>query len=221
MTDMISFVPTAAASASSTNAATDLAGNFNTFLTILTAQIQNQDPLQPMDSTQFTQQLVQFSGVEQQIKTNTDLDSMIKNSQGATGAALAGYLGQNVEINQAGAEFTGSPIDWKYNLPSDAASTTVTVTDKNGNVIYSQPGDTAAGDHDFTWSGQLFNGSTASSGSAYAIKVVATDANNKAITPTQSVVSTVTGVDMSYGDPALTTTNGVYAYSDVIRLSQH
>src|ERR1700755_338673 len=136
MTDAISFV-TPPPAASTTDAGAELSGNFDTSLTILTAQIQNQDPLQPMDSTQFTQQLVQFSGVEQQIKTNTDLDSMIKNSQGATGAALAGYLGQQGEINQSGAEFTGSPIDWKYNLPSDAASATVTVTDKNGNVIYS------------------------------------------------------------------------------------
>ena len=78
MTDLISFVPPSSSSATSNAAsATSLAKNFDTFLTILTAQIQNQDPLEPLDSTQFTEQLVQFSGVEQQIRTNQSMETLI------------------------------------------------------------------------------------------------------------------------------------------------
>src|SRR4249920_532570 len=120
MTD-ISFVPppSTATGSTATSSAATLSGNFDTFLHILTAQIQNQDPLEPMDSSQFTQQLVQFSGVEQQIKANTQLEALLESAHSSTGASLAGYLGQKVEIDSAGAEFDGQPINWKYNLPAD------------------------------------------------------------------------------------------------------
>ena len=219
MTDMISFVPppTTTGGNAATSAAT-LSGNFDTFLTILTAQIQNQDPLEPMDSSQFTEQLVQFSGVEQQIRVNSQLETLIKNSNSSTGAMLSGYLGQEAEINSAGAHFTGEPIHWRYSLPNDAASTTVTVTDADGKVVYSQTGEKAAGTHDFEWDGDLIGGGTAALDKPYYISVVAEDANKKAITPYHSLVTTVTGVDLTYGEPALTTGAGIFAYADVIRL---
>ena len=221
MTDMISFVAPPAAASSTANAGAELSGNFDTFLKILTAQIQNQDPLQPMDSAQFTQQLVQFSGVEQQIKANTSLDKLLKASNSTAGASLSGYLGQTAEINSAGAEFKGAgdSVHWRYTLPTDATTSTVTVQDKSGHVLYSETGKKTAGTYDFVWDGKLLNGKTAADG-PYWISVVAGDANNKAITPTQSVVATITGVDLSYGEPALTTTSGVYSYSDVKQLIQ-
>jgi flagellar basal-body rod modification protein FlgD len=217
---MISFVPPPS-TASSTNAAAELSGNFDTFLKILTAQIQNQDPLQPMDSTQFTQQLVQFSGVEQQIKTNTSLDSLLKASQSAAGASLSGYLGQQVEINSSGAQFEGEgdSVHWRYTLPSDAKTSTITVQDAAGHVLYSEDGEKTAGTHDFTWDGSLLKGGKASDG-PYWISVVAGDENNKAITPMQTVIATVTGVDMSYGEPALTTTSGIFSYADIKQLTK-
>jgi flagellar basal-body rod modification protein FlgD len=215
----VSFVASQQSSGtSSAQAATTLSSNFDTFLTILTSQIQNQDPLQPMDSSQFTQQLVQFSGVEQQIKANTQLETLIKSAHSSTGASLAGYLGQKVEVDSAGAEYDGQPINWKYNLPSDAKSATVTVTDAAGKVLYSKAGETAAGDHDFVWNGELNKGGTAAKDTPYWISVVAEDANSKAITPTHSLVTTVSGIDLTYGEPALTTPEGVFSYADVKRL---
>ena len=219
MTDMISFVtPTTTPGANAANAATTLSTNFDTFLTILTAQIQNQDPLEPMDSSQFTEQLVQFSGVEQQIRVNQQLETLIKNSNSSTGAMLSGYLGQEAEINSQGAHFKGDPIHWRYSLPSDASSTTVTVTDADGKVVYSQTGEKAAGSHDFEWDGSIIGGGTAMLDKPYYISVVAEDANKKAITPYHSLVTTVTGVDLSFGEPALTTDAGIFSYADVIRL---
>jgi flagellar basal-body rod modification protein FlgD len=215
----ISFVaPPQQASGSAAQASASLSSNFDTFLAILTSQIQNQDPLEPMDSSQFTQQLVQFSGVEQQIKANSQLESLLKSANSSTGASLAGYLGQKVEVDSAGAEFDGQPINWKYNLPADAKSATVTVTDAAGKVLYSKTGATAAGDHDFVWNGELNKGGTAPVDTPYWISVVAEDANSKAITPTHSLVTTVSGVDLTYGEPALTTPAGVFSYADVKRL---
>jgi flagellar basal-body rod modification protein FlgD len=131
---------------------------------------------------------------------------------------LSGYLGQEAEIDSAGAHFTGEPIHWRYSLPSDASSTTVTVTDADGKVVYSKTGETAAGTHDFEWNGEVFGGETADLDKPYYVSVVAEDANHKAITPYHSLVTTVTGVDLTYGEPALTTGAGIFAYSDIIRL---
>jgi flagellar basal-body rod modification protein FlgD len=219
MTDMISFVPPPSNTGSNAaNSAAQLSGNFDTFLTILTAQIQNQDPLEPMDSSQFTEQLVQFSGVEQQIRVNKQLETLIASSNSSTGAMLSGYLGQQAEIDSAGAHFTGEPVHWRYSLPSDALSTTVTVTDADGKVIYSKTGERSSGTHDFVWNGEIFGGQTATPDRPYYISVVAEDANRKAITPYHSLVTTVTGVDLTYGEPALATGAGIFAYADIIRL---
>jgi flagellar basal-body rod modification protein FlgD len=223
MTDAISFVPTPTTNAGSGAAASGaaLADNFDTFLTILTAQIQNQDPLEPMDSSKFTEQLVQFSGVEQQIKANTQLEALLAATHSSAGAALSGYLGQQAEIDTAGAQFNGESITWRFALPSDAAKATITVTDASGKVLYSRAaaGDELdAGTHDFEWDGTLNGGGTAEDGEPYWINVVATDANAKAITPLHSLVTTITGVDLTYGEPALTTPAGIFAYADIKRL---
>jgi flagellar basal-body rod modification protein FlgD len=220
MTNAISFVPTPSTNAGAGAAASQasLADNFDTFLTILTAQIQNQDPLEPMDSSKFTDQLVQFSGVEQQIKSNKQLEQLLAATTTHAGAALSGYLGQQAEIDTAGAQFIGEPINWRYSLPSDAAKTTITVTDASGRVLYSKSGELAAGSHAFEWDGKLNNGKTADEGQPYWISVIAEDANAKSIKPAHSLVTTITGVDLTYGEPALTTPAGVYAYADIKQL---
>lgn len=219
MSDLISFVPTPTApTTSGAQSAATLSGNFDTFLTILTAQIQNQDPLEPMDSTQFTEQLVQFSGVEQQIAVNTKLETLIAATNSSAGASLSGYLGQEAEIDSAGAQFTGDAVKWRYELPSDASSTTVTVTDAAGKVLYSKTGELTAGSHEFAWNGELNKGGKAATNQPYWISVVAEDANKKAITPNHSLVTKITGVDLTYGEPALTTPAGVFAFADIKRL---
>lgn len=222
MTDTISFVPVSQnPTANAATAQASLSDNFDTFLTILTAQIQNQDPLEPMDSSQFTEQLVQFSGVEQQIRVNSQLETLINATNSNAGASLSGYLGQTAEIDSAGAQFTGDTVNWRYALPSDAAKATITVTDARGNVLYSKTAtgdELKAGPHDFDWNGELSGGGAAEAGQPYWIDVVAEDANGVALKPAHSLVTTITGVDLTYGEPALTTPSGVFAYADIKRL---
>jgi len=94
MTDVISFVQqTNTPGSSSGTSSAQLTDNFDTFLTLLTAQVQNQDPLSPTDATQFTEQLVQFSGVEQQIQSNQNLEALLAANSASTSASLANYLG--------------------------------------------------------------------------------------------------------------------------------
>lgn len=219
MAGAISFVPVSQTPATTAaNAQASLSDNFDTFLTILTAQIQNQDPLEPMDSNQFTEQLVQFSGVEQQIRVNSQLETLITATNSNAGASLSGYLGQQAEIDSAGAQYTGDPVNWRYTLPSDAAKVSVTVTDAAGKVLYTKAGELKAGQHDFVWDGELNSGGQAVEGEPYWINVVATDANGAKVTPAHSLVTTITGVDLTYGEPALTTPSGVFAYADIKRL---
>src|SRR3954464_9997185 len=84
-----------------------LSGNFSTFLTLLTTQLKNQDPTAPMDSNAFTQQLVMYSQVEQQIGTNDNLKALISQGTSNAGAVTTGYLGKKVSITNGNASLTG------------------------------------------------------------------------------------------------------------------
>src|SRR6185312_8890054 len=102
--------------AAQTTASKQLAGNFDTFLTLLTTQLQNQDPLNPMDSNQFTQQLVEFSQVEQQINTNDNLKTLISLGQSRGAADAVGYLGKAVTVSNGDAALANGTANWNYQL---------------------------------------------------------------------------------------------------------
>jgi len=188
-------------------AATQLAGNFDTFLKLLTTQLQNQDPLSPMDSNQFTQQLVAFAGVEQQINTNDNLQSLIALSLSQNASSAVNYIGRTVVMtNGTGALESdadgNSGVTWTYNLASAAAGTTLTVKDANGEVVYTTSGGTSKGNNDFTWDGKDANGNQLPDG-RYTLSVSATAADGSAITSTIASKALVTAVDMSGTTPQL------------------
>src|SRR6266581_266953 len=106
-------------SLSSTTDAT-LAGNFQTFLTLLTTQLQNQNPLDPLDTNQFTQQLVQFAGVEQQLKTNDSLSQLVTLQQTTQATQALGFVGKTAEVAGTTATMTSSSATWHLNVPTDA-----------------------------------------------------------------------------------------------------
>jgi len=193
---------TNANSSTSNSAMQQLSGNMNTFLTLLTTQLQNQDPLSPMDSTQFTQQLVEYSQVEQQINTNTNLTSLISLQQAGAGAASVGYLGKNVTVTNGNAALTNGSATWNYALPAGAATSTLTVTNASGQTVYSGPGETASGSNTFTWNGQNNNGNQQADGT-YTLAVTASDANGNPITPTVTSSGTVSEINMSGSSPQL------------------
>ena len=190
--------PTPATSSSSTanNPLNQLSGNFNTFLTLLTTQLQNQDPTSPMDSNQFTQQLVQFSQVEQQINTNSNLQTLITQGQSAAGANAVGYLGKSVTVTNGEGALSGGKAAWTYALAAPSAATTLTVTNSAGQVVYSTAGSTAAGSHAFTWDGTDNNGNQLADGT-YTLAATAQDASAASVTTAVSssgVVSRVRNV---------------------------
>src|SRR5262245_46797803 len=142
-----------------TSSRTRLSDNYDTFLVLLTAQLQNQDPLAPMDSTQFTQQLVQFSQVEQQIRTNEQLEGLVGQYQAASAGAALSYLGKDAIIEADETYLTGGEANWAYRLPENAQTMTISVKDMQGRTIYeTTTAARTAGEHLFTWDGKKADG---------------------------------------------------------------
>jgi len=207
--------PTASTTtASSDPALAQLSGNFSTFLTLLTTQLKNQDPTAPMDSNQFTQQLVQFSQVEQQIDTNTNLKSLI--AQGATqaGAMATTYLGRNVSITNGKASLSGGAANWSYNLATTAAAATLSITNANNQVVWTGTGETASGNHVLAWNGQDNNGNPLPDG-AYKLTVTAKDSAGNDITNSVASAGTVSQIDMSSGAPQFVIGNMEVGFADI------
>ncbi|MGE0741969.1 MAG: flagellar hook assembly protein FlgD [Hyphomonadaceae bacterium] len=187
---------------------TRLSDNYDTFLVLLTAQLQNQDPLAPMDSTQFTQQLVQFSQVEQQIRTNEQLEGLVGQYQAASAGAALSYLGKDAIIEADETYLANGAANWAYSLPEGASQMTVTVKDSRGRTVYqTTEAPRGAGDHLFTWDGTRTDGETAPDG-VYTISVSAKDSAGEAITPTIRVRETIMGVDFSGSTPLVITPSG-------------
>src|SRR6185503_3409362 len=111
---------TAAASSATNKARQTLSSNYDMFLKLLTAQLQNQDPLSPMDSNQFTQQLVMYSQVEQQLTTNDNLSSLIALQKSAAGANAVSYLGRTAFTQGADTSLADGAANWRCSLPNDA-----------------------------------------------------------------------------------------------------
>jgi flagellar basal-body rod modification protein FlgD len=158
-----------------------------------------------MDSNTFTQQLVEYSQVEQQIDTNDKLDSLISlGSSQSTNLAMS-YLGKNVVLSDGTGQLANSSASWTYGLANAANATTLTVKDSSGNVVYSKTADASgdtAGTHDFTWDGTKTNGETASDG-LYTLVVSSTATDGTSIKASIASKATVSGVDLSGSTPQL------------------
>ena len=197
---------TSATSASTASAAANaqktLSGNFDTFLTLLTTQLKNQDPLSPMDSNQFTQQLVQFSQVEQQINSNKNLESLISltKSQAATNAVS--YLGKTLTITDGTAALQNGAANWTYALPNDAAITKLIITDSRGHPVYATAGETARGPHEFVWDGKD-NSRTSVPPGTYKLNVIATASDGSSLDSTVTSQGSISEVDLTGSEPAL------------------
>ena len=181
-----------AATGSSAGKAT-LGSNFNTFLTMLTTQLKHQDPLSPMDSTQFTNQLVQFSSVEQQINANSNLEKLIKLQQTAQTSQGISYLGQTVEVAGNDLALQDGSASLSYTLPKEARDVKIQIKDSAGKTVNTITGEAASGRHDISWNGKDSDGKQLDDG-RYSVQVVATGSDGTAITTTGTTFGRVTKV---------------------------
>jgi flagellar basal-body rod modification protein FlgD len=191
-------------SGSTTSSSQQIAGNFDTFLQLLTTQLQNQDPLDPMDTTQFTQQLVEFASVEQQIDMNTNMQTLISEQQTTQATSALGLVGSTVTLSGTAATLsnaTGSAATWSLNSPSPA-SANITITSAAGTTAFTGTTTLNAGTQTYTWNGQGNNGQTWPDGT-YTIAITATGANAQTVNVSTQVQGTVSGVNLAQNPPTL------------------
>jgi len=187
---------------------TRLVESFDTFLNLLTAQIKNQDPLSPMDSTQFTQQLVQMTGVEQQLLTNDLLEKLVTNTGSGIQTAVS-LIGREVRAVTGDAKLTAGKAEWSYKLDRDAADVKLEVLDSKGNIVQTlKATENGAGEHTYSWNGKDRTGAQLPNGGVYTLRVTAKDSAGGAVGSSNFINGVVTGVEQVDGKTLLTV-NGV------------
>ncbi len=198
----VSGVTGASSAAAAYSGGARIAENFQTFLQLLTTQLRNQNPLDPLDTNQFTQQLVQFAGVEQQIATNATLSALlgVMDSSRLTGAV--DFIGKRVVAEGATTVLDDQSAVWNIAVGKDAPQTVVVVYDANGNEVYSQAVDLAEGNNVYAWQGKSSNGQIMPDG-FYTLQVIARDANGDTVAAKTDIQGMVTGVELEDGQPVL------------------
>jgi flagellar basal-body rod modification protein FlgD len=194
-----STTPTAANTGNATavnNGLASVANNYQTFLKLLTTQLKNQDPLSPLDTNQFTQQLTQMTGVEQQLLSNQLLQQLVTQNQGSGLTAGVGLIGKTVTANDATSTLQGGSATWEFALASPPSTLTASIFDSSNNLVWSgalTPG--GAGPLTFTWNGKDQSGVQRSDGGAYTLRINATDASGSSIPVNTNLQGVATGVD--------------------------
>jgi flagellar basal-body rod modification protein FlgD len=192
----------AANPASSAQAGQKIADTFDQFLMMLTTQLQNQDPLSPMDTTEFTNQLVSFTQVEQQIATNQNLEKLIEMQPAAGVTSALGYIGLEIEADGNALWFDGTPTTIDYALPSEVSAARIDLLDATGRPVFSREVPAQAGADQLTWDGRTLGGDTAGEG-VYTIRVVAVDQAGEPVDSATKIRGRVTGVESTDGQATL------------------
>jgi flagellar basal-body rod modification protein FlgD len=205
----ISTIPTptttASTGASTVSNSTDnleIASNFTEFLQLLTAQLQNQDPLDPLDTNQFTQQLVEFSQVEQQMKSNDSLSTLVSLEQTAQSTSALSLVGATVVVNGSQAQLANGSATWTLNVTKPATAT-ITIADSTGQTAYTGSYTVNAGTQNFTWDGTGNDGKMWPAGT-YTMTATAVDASGQSTAISTQVEAPVTSVDLTQSPPLLT-----------------
>lgn len=194
-------------SAKQRNAATGLAENFDNFLTILTTQLQNQDPLSPMDTHEYTNQLVMFADVEQSVRQSGQLEDLINLNKSNEAIGAVSYMGKQIEADHNEVNLQDGSAAFSYSLPEEAATAALQIFNSAGELVALKqvPGD--LGKHTVSWDGKTNGGAQLPDG-VYSFQVGAVNGDEQAITPTYATRGKVTGVE--YGaDGAVLQMGGV------------
>jgi flagellar basal-body rod modification protein FlgD len=200
-------------SLSSTTGAT-LAGNFQTFLTLLTTQLKNQNPLSPLDTNQFTQQLVQFAQVEQQLKTNDQLTTLVSLQQTTEATQALGFVGKTAVVDGKTAALSSSQATWELNIPS-TSTVNLSIANSSGQTVFTGSYSASAGNNQpFKWNGKGNDGTQLPDGQ-YTLTATAADASGNSVGVTTMVAGTVNSVDLTQTPPLLSINGQSYTVTQV------
>lgn len=197
-----------------------LAQNFETFLTLLTTQLMNQDPLSPLDSNQFTEQLTQMTGVEQQLLTNELLQKLVEGNNSGVADAVS-LIGKKVRAVSDDAALKDGKATWVYNLDRPPETVILEVLDANGRSVFvGQPTGSKVGDNSFTWDGKNGAGVTQPNG-VYTLRVTAVDTAKQAIEAITYIEGVVQSVEQTDGETLINVGGATMPWTNVnsIRLA--
>ena len=198
----VNAVTTSSVAAPAPSPFATLTERFDNFLLLLTKQLQYQDPLSPLDTNEFTSQLVQFTGVEQAIATNKKLDQIIDLQSSDQTSAAAALLGTTVEASGDSLWLADGHSEATYTLSRNATVTAITILDAQGKPVRVERGATTMGKHSFAWDGADNDGNALPSG-VYSMQVTAVDGAGKTVEVVTGTVGRVTGVRIQDGETFL------------------
>ncbi len=176
----------------SDESASKLSADMDTFLLLLTSQLQNQDPLDPMDSNEFTNQLVQYSEVEQAIQTNSNLEDMISLNISNLATNAVSYIGKEIQVDTTTFPLQDGYAKFTYTLGEEASSATGIIYDASGNIVDSFPIDGATGRQVLDWDGTTSDGEQLPDG-VYRFGVSAFDMSGEMMDASESIYITTYG----------------------------
>jgi flagellar basal-body rod modification protein FlgD len=216
---MTSIAATSSAAASGVSGAVDntlIASNFTTFLQLLTTQLKNQNPLDPLDTNQFTQQLVQFAQVEQQIKSNDQLTTLVALEKSAQATTALAYVGQTVVVDGSTAQLANGRANWNLDV-SKPSTATITIRDAVGQTVYSGTYSVNPGNQAFAWDGHGNDGRLWPDG-AYTLSATAVDTNGQSVGVSTEVQATVDSVDLTQDPPQISINGQNYSMDKIKRI---
>ena len=206
---------TATGNKTASTATTGIADNFQTFLTLLTTQLQNQNPLDPLDTNQFTQQLVQFAGVEQQLKSNDQLKSLIDIEKSAQSTQALVYVGNTVAVDGSTAQFD-TAATWNFKTEKDTTAT-ITITSSTGQTAFTGTYPLKQGDSSFVWDGKGNDGVQWPAGT-YTMSATGKDSSGNSVAISTEVQGIVDSVDLTASPPLLSIGGQTYTTDKIKRV---
>jgi flagellar basal-body rod modification protein FlgD len=193
-----------------------IASNFTTFLQLLTTQLKNQNPMDPLDTNQFTQQLVQFAQVEQQMKSNTQLQALLDLEKSAQSSVALAYVGQTVVVDGSTTKLGENGATWTV-TQGKPSTTKVIITDSTGQTAYTGTFPMSAGTQNFTWDGKGNDGRSWPAGN-YTLTATAKDASGQDVAVSTEVQAIVDAVDVSKDPPTLSINGQDYTTDKIKRV---
>ncbi|MEI4472031.1 flagellar hook assembly protein FlgD [Frigidibacter sp. MR17.24] len=200
---------TSTSTTASASSLASLSQDYEAFLKLLTAQISNQDPLAPMDSTEFVSQLAQLSQVEQSVQANSQLESIVASLSAAASLSGVNLIGRDVTVETSQLGMADGASSFSYALDSTAATARAVITDSSGNAVrtISDLAVTGGTLHDVSWDGLDDAGNLMEDGT-YNVQIVATDSAGSTVSGSTYAAATVQGVVMAESGAMLRLGNG-------------
>ena len=177
-----------------------LAGDMAAFLLLLVTQLKNQDPLSPLEPTEFTNQLVNFAGVEQQIATNDNIEKLLSVQNAVLASAVIGFVGKEVVADTSGKlPLQNGEATFEYTLGSSASNVVMTISDDEGRILFTKAGETSVGKHEVIWDGKDGKDQTMPDGS-YNLAITPLAFSGETIEHTIRVKAVITGISLANGE---------------------